>query len=118
MLQDSSKTGQKDAGGGGDEQGGQLRSALDRIKSQQQERPTPPPTTSRPAASAAAPAGPEPAEVERQQLTQRASSLGSRLNAARSKATLGDLRGSLGRLDSILSAMPAALEKVRRGGYV
>jgi hypothetical protein len=55
---------------------------------------------------------------EAQALQQRASSLGSRLNAARSNATLGDLRGSLGRLDSVLSVMPAALDEVRRGGYV
>jgi hypothetical protein len=31
---------------------------------------------------------------------------------------LGDLRGSLGQLDSLLSNLPAAIEEVRRGGYV
>ena len=55
---------------------------------------------------------------EAQALQQRASALGNRLSAARSQATLGDLRGSLGRLDSLLSGMPAALDEVRRGGYL
>jgi hypothetical protein len=64
------------------------------------------------------PSGPDPAQQEREALAQRASSLGSRLSGVRSSATLGDIRGSLGRLDSLLAGLPGLLEEARRGGYV
>ncbi len=64
------------------------------------------------------PPGPDPALEERQRLAERANSLSGRLTRVRSDATLGDLRGSLGRLDTLLNNLPAALDEVRKGGYL
>lgn len=64
------------------------------------------------------PPGPGPALEERQRLAERANSLSGRLTQVRSSATLGDLRGSLGRLDALLNNLPAALEELRKGGYL
>jgi hypothetical protein len=101
MPQDRGDTQKKVPGGIGAQLGQAMGSAM---SGQQQQAGGQPPV--------------DRAAEERAQLTQRASSLGSRLSSARSKATLADLRGSLGRLDSLLSNMPAAIEAVRRGGYL
>jgi len=105
MPQDRGETEKKGTGSVGSGLGQGIGSALSGIQSSQQ-------------GGAGGTPGATRAQEEREALTQRASSLGGRLSSARSKATLADLRGSLGRLDSILSNMPAALESVRQGGYV
>ncbi len=64
------------------------------------------------------PAGPSAAELEKERLASQASSLGSQLGSLRSKASMADLRTSVGQLDSTLSGLPAMLAELRQGGYV
>ena len=99
---DTEKKGTGSVGGG---LGRGLGDALSNVQAQQKKAGAPA-------------AAPSRVAEEATELSERASALSSRLSAARSKATLGDLRGSLGTLDSLLSNLPAAVEEVRRGGYV
>lgn len=72
----------------------------------------------REAAEVASERAPTPAEQERAQLSDRADALERRLRDLRSEASLAGLRDRVEDLDSSLNGLPAALEEVRRGGYV
>ncbi|MGC8873047.1 MAG: hypothetical protein ACP5SI_01195 [Chloroflexia bacterium] len=61
------------------------------------------------------PAAPQPVEGS---AAERVADLQRRLNQVRSRAALTDLRGSLARLDALVSALPAAVAEIRRLGYV